>query len=118
MTISHTFYAVMIGIFAIFLSEGCREFPPSDTQENNPTEININNNNDIDIRLPNDNSSNDIDLSNDSDTDSQSESQSESQSDSESKSSSDNSTSSRVKRDGIDINNVNGIKIYSFDMIQ
>ena len=114
MTISHTFYAVMIGIFAIFLAEGCREFPPSDTQENNPTEININNNNDIDIRLPNDNSSNDIDLSNDSDTDSQSESQS----DSESKSSSDNSTSSRVKRDGIDINNVNGIKIYSFDMIQ
>ena len=53
---------------------GCREFPPSDNQEDN--DITINNNNNIEIGLPNDNSTEqtDIDLSNDSESDSQSDS--------------------------------------------
>ena len=98
-----------------FLVDACREFPPSDNQEDN--DITINNTNEIDITLPNDNSTEqtDIDLNNDSESDSQSESESQSESDSESKSSTDNSTSSRIKG-GYRVTNVNGITIYDFNM--
>ena len=92
-----------------FLVDACREFPPSENQEDN--DITINNTNEIDITLPNDNSTEqtDIDLNNDSESDSQSES------DSESESSTDNSTSSRIKG-GYRVNNFNGITIYDFNM--
>jgi len=116
MKVSKLFVLGLI-VCGAFLFDACREFPPSDNQEDN--DITINNNNNIEIGLPSDNSTEqtDIDLSNDSESDSQSESQSESQSDSESNSSSDNSTSSRTKA-GYRISNVNNITIYSFEMIE
>ena len=112
MKISKFFLLGLIGS-AAFLFEACREFPPSDNQEDN--DITINNTNKIDIGLPSDNSTEqtDIDLSNDSESDSQSDSQS----DSDSSSSSDNSTSSRTKS-GYRITNENNITVYSFDMIK
>ena len=111
MKVSKLFVLGLIGCGA-FLIDACREFPPSDNQEDN--DITINNNNNIEIGLPADNSTEqtDIDLSNDSESDSQSDSQS----DSESKSSSDNSTSSRTKSEYRIIND-NDITIYSFDMV-